>query len=86
MERENFKEQLGQFLHDIRMNRGFSKAELSKMTGVTVRAIDYWESGQRNVLLEHLIQALIAMGFEVEIAIKEKGGNASDKSGYKIRY
>ena len=72
MEREEIKERFGKSLREFRISQGVTKAELSRKTGFSVRAIEYWESGERKVKLENLILALTALGYDVDITVKEK--------------
>lgn len=72
MEKEEIKQRFGKSMREFRISNGVTKAELSRRTGFSVRAIEYWESGERKVKLENFIQTLLALGYDVDISVKEK--------------
>lgn len=83
---EGFNSEFGSFIHAIRKANGLTKAELARRTGLSVRTIEYWETGQRVAKLESFIKSLVAMGMDVEINIKGKGEVTDDTNWYTIRY
>lgn len=68
MDRENF----GEVLRQARKAQGLTKTELAKRSGFTLRAVQYWEQGRKNITLENAALLLDALG--LELVIKEKGG------------
>ena len=42
------------------------------MTGVTVRAISYWENGGRELSISMATKLFDAMGLEIEIFVRER--------------
>lgn len=62
----------GKMLQEERRKRGISQVELAKLTGVTVRAISYWENGGRELSISMATKLFDAMGLEMEIFVKEK--------------
>lgn len=57
----------GEFLQNERKKKGFSQAELSKMTGFTNRAIRYWEAGEREISLKNAEIVAKALGTRITI-------------------
>ena len=68
MDRENF----GEVLRQAREAEGLTKTELAARSGFTLRAVQYWEQGRKNITLENAVRLLDALG--LELVIKEKGG------------
>lgn len=63
MENKKFVE----ILKEARKNKGISQAKLAEMTGVTDRAIKYWESGRRGITLANADR--LAKALEITITI-----------------
>lgn len=68
MDREKF----GEVLRQAREAKGLTKTELAKRSGFTLRAVQYWEQGRKNITLENATRLLDALG--LELVITEKGG------------
>ena len=68
MDRENF----GEVLRQAREAQGLTKTELAERSGFTLRAVQYWEQGRKNITLENAVRLLDALG--LELVITEKGG------------
>lgn len=66
MERKIF----GEFVAQEREARGMTKTELAKRSGVTLRAVQYWEQGKKNITLENAAKLLDALGMELVIQDK----------------
>ena len=66
MERKIF----GEFVAQEREARGMTKTELAKRSGVTLRAVQYWEQGKKNITLENAAKLLDALGLELKIEEK----------------
>lgn len=77
MDRENF----GEVLRQAREAQGLTKTELAKRSGFTLRAVQYWEQGRKNITLENAALLLDALGLEVVITAKggeTHGGQAKN--------
>lgn len=57
----------GEILRNARMEHGISQAELSKMTGFTVRAISFWENGKREISLKNAVKIAKALNMDFRI-------------------
>ena len=68
MDRENF----GEVLRQAREAQGLTKTELAKRSGFTLRAVQYWEQGRKNITLENATRLLDALG--LELVVTAKGG------------
>lgn len=66
----------GKFLQNERKSRGISQEELAKMTGFTKRAIQYWESGERSITLEHA--DIITKALDTTFCIGTKKGGETE--------
>lgn len=61
------KTDFSQLLLKARQEKGISQRELSRRTGFTTRAIQYWETEQRQISLENADKLLKALGVEIKI-------------------
>lgn len=61
------KKEFAEILSKNRKLRGLSQRELAERTGFTVRAIQYWEKGVKNISLENADKLLKALGTEITI-------------------
>ncbi|MEE0061526.1 MAG: helix-turn-helix transcriptional regulator [Acutalibacteraceae bacterium] len=61
------KEEFARILSENRKLNNLTQKELAEKTGFTVRAIQYWEKGTKNISLENADKLLKALGVEVEI-------------------
>jgi transcriptional regulator with XRE-family HTH domain len=61
---------IGLFIATERVKNNLSKPKLAKMIGCTTRAIEYWESGKRNISLEYLDKILKAFNISIQIGYK----------------
>ena len=66
------KKHFGEFLKRVREAKGLTKTELAARSGFTLRAVQYWEQGRKNITLENAALLLDALG--LELVITEKGG------------
>lgn len=62
-----YEQKFGKILQNERKKKGVSQQELAKMTGFTVRAISYWETGKRNITLENADKVLKALHASIVI-------------------
>ena len=67
MDRKRF----GEFIGQAREAQGLSKTELAKRSGFTLRAVQYWEQGKKNITLDNAVRLLDALG--LGLVIKAKG-------------
>lgn len=61
------KTDFSQLLLKTRQEKEISQRELSRRTGFTTRAIQYWETEQRQISLENADKLLKALGVEIKI-------------------
>lgn len=61
------EQRFDKILQNERKKKGVSQQELAKMTGFTVRAISYWETGKRNITLENADKVLKALHASIVI-------------------
>ena len=61
------KTEFSQLLLKTRQEKEISQRELSRRTGFTTRAIQYWETEQRQISLENADKLLKALGVEIKI-------------------
>lgn len=61
------KKEFARILTESRKQRNLTQKELAEKTGFTVRAIQYWEKGTKNISLENADKLLKALGVEVKI-------------------
>lgn len=62
----------GKMLQEERRKKRISQSKLAKLTGVTVRAISYWENGGRELSISMATKLFDAMGLEIEIFVRER--------------
>lgn len=65
------RKQFGDLLKRTREIKGLTKTELAQRSGFTLRAVQYWEQGNKNITLENTVRLLNALG--LELVITEKG-------------
>lgn len=58
-------------MSSTRKDKGISQRELAKRTGFTTRAIQYWETEDRQITLENADKLLKALGVEIKIGGSE---------------
>lgn len=58
---------IGLMIAKERIKRNMSKRKLAKLIGCTERAVEYWESGERNISLKHLDKILKAFNMTMRI-------------------
>lgn len=68
MDRKTF----GIALRKARVAKNLTQTQLAKKAGFTMRAVQYWEQGRKNITLENAVRLLDALG--LELVITEKGG------------
>lgn len=68
----------GKILQNERKKRGISQAKLAEMTGLTIRAISYWENGKRKMTLENADKVFKALNTKIIV------GQDSDESDHEI--
>lgn len=61
------EQKFAKILQNERKKKGVSQMELAKMTGFTVRAISYWETGKRNITLENADKVFKALHASIVI-------------------
>ena len=64
------RQQFGEVLRQAREAEGMTKTELANRTGFTLRAVQYWEQGKKNITLENASKLLDALGLELTITDK----------------
>ncbi|WP_097025401.1 helix-turn-helix domain-containing protein [Clostridium peptidivorans] len=66
---------IGLMIAKERTKRNMSKRKLAKLIGCTERAVEYWESGERNISLKYLDNILkvfnmtMKIGYESDLII-----------------
>lgn len=58
---------IGNLIKEERKKQKLPKKVLSERTGFSIRSIDYWESGERNITLENVDKILKALKVGVTI-------------------
>lgn len=66
------KKEFAEILSKNRKLRGLTQRELAEQAGFTVRAIQYWEKGVKNISLENADKLLKALGTEIVIGVTQK--------------
>lgn len=66
------RRKFGEFLKHLREAKGITKSELTRRSGFTLRAIQYWEQGKKNISLENAKKLLEALGLEFKIIERNK--------------
>lgn len=61
----------GKVLQYERKKRGITQAELAKVTGFTIRAISYWENGNRKMSLATATKVFERMGLKLKIVVED---------------
>lgn len=61
------RKEFAEILSKNRKLKNFSQKELAEKAGFTVRAIQYWEKGTKNISLENADKLLKALGIEIKI-------------------
>lgn len=64
-----------QTLQAHRLEQGLSIYKLAKMTGLSERAIDFIEKGQRTPSIDTVARITLALGFKVSKIIEEAEGD-----------
>lgn len=67
------KESFGALLRESRKEKGMSQADLSELTGFTIRVISLWENGRHDISLKNADTVLKALGATMTI-----GGEADE--------
>lgn len=79
------EQRLGKILQHERKKRGITQTKLAEMTGFTIRAISYWESGDRELSIANAIKIFQSMGIKIKIILEDENVcNKQNKSGVKI--
>lgn len=63
--------EFGKILRYERKKRNITQGKLTEMTGFTVRAISFWETGQREITIRNADVVAKALGISVIIGIQE---------------
>lgn len=58
---------IGLMIGKERVRRNMTQSKLAKLVGCTTRAIQYWESGERNITLEYLDKILKVFNISIKI-------------------
>ena len=66
MDRKTF----GIALRKARVAKNLTQTQLAKKAGFTMRAVQYWEQGAKNITLENSAKLLDALGMEITIQDK----------------
>lgn len=61
------KKEFAEILSKKRKLKNISQRELAEKAGFTLRAIQYWEKGMKNISLENADKLLKALGTEITI-------------------
>ena len=59
--------EIGLILYQERKKKNMSKNRLAKLAGCTTRAIEYWESGKRNMSLYNANKVFNALSITIKI-------------------
>lgn len=59
--------EFSKILRENRKQRGISQSELAKKAGLTKRAIQYWEKGEKSISLENADKLFKALGIQITI-------------------
>ena len=62
--------EFGEILRNERKKRNVTQAQLSEMTGFTIRAISYWETGKREITIRNADVVAKALGISVVIGTR----------------
>lgn len=63
-------EEIRKLIKEERIKQGIGVGELARKTGVTRRAVQYWESGKRGMSLENAVKVLNILGMKILIVKK----------------
>lgn len=74
------KKEFAEILSKNRKLRGLTQRKLAERTGFTVRAIQYWEKGVKNISLENADKLLKALGTEIVIGVTQKSAPKINKT------
>lgn len=74
------KKEFAEILSKNRKLRGLSQRKLAERTGFTVRAIQYWEKGVKNISLENADKLLKALDTEIVIGVTQKSAPKINKT------
>lgn len=58
---------LGKFIESERTKQGLSRYRLAQISGVTLKAISYWETGERNISIDCADKVFNALGVTIRI-------------------
>lgn len=58
---------IGLMVAKERTKRNMSKHRLARLVGCTVRSVEYWEKGERNISLQNLDKILKAFNMTMKI-------------------
>lgn len=64
--------EIADFIHQERIKQGLSISQLAKKSGVSDRAISYYERGLRSMQLDCAEKVLIALGYTLKIGDLEE--------------
>lgn len=65
------KHEFGKILQNERTKQGITQAQLSEMTGFTIRAITYWENGHREMSVQNANKVFGALGLKVKVSVEK---------------
>ena len=63
---------IGTRIKKEREEKNISKVKLARVVGCTVRAIDYWEAGERSISFENANKIFKALNIKVSIGIESE--------------
>ena len=63
--------EINEFVREKRHESGISAQKVAEKTGVSRRAVVYWESGKRKMSYENAEKLLSALGYHIEIVKDE---------------
>ncbi|MDE7390635.1 MAG: helix-turn-helix domain-containing protein [Lachnospiraceae bacterium] len=63
--------EFAKILRNGRIRKKLTQTELAERGGLTLRAVQYWEQGQKNISLENADKLLKALGVEIKIGGSE---------------
>ena len=63
---------VGLMIAQERIKKKMSKAELAELAGFTTRAVEYWESGKRNISFDNADKVLKALEVTVKIGYESE--------------
>ena len=61
------RQKLAKIIKGTREKNNMTQSQLAERAGTTLRAVQYWEQGKKNISLENADKLLKALGVEITI-------------------